>query len=125
MSDQNQPPKDFIASISLADKPNNKLPKIIILKNFFILSLYYSFQIIFTLLKSTYLVKIRKDCFEKIQRLKASFFSTINIGDVISRINVDIDKFLDFIHFNLFFSILVFLLFSSLEVIRDGFWVSF
>ena len=56
-------------------------------------------------LKSTYLVKIRKDCFEKIQRLKASFFSTINIGDVISRINVDIDKFLDFIHFNLFFSI--------------------
>lgn len=56
-------------------------------------------------LKSTYLVNIKKNCFEKIQRLKASFFSAINTGDVINRINVDIDKFLDFIHFNLFFSI--------------------
>ena len=56
-------------------------------------------------LKSTYLVNIKKSCFEKIQRLKASFFSTINTGDIISRINDDVDKFLDFIHFDFFFSI--------------------
>lgn len=56
-------------------------------------------------LKSTYLVNIRKVCFEKIQSLKAPFFSLMNTGDLISRINVDIDKFLDFIHFNVFFSI--------------------
>lgn len=56
-------------------------------------------------LKSTYLVNIKKNCFKKVQRLKASFFSAINTGDVINRINVDVDKFLDFIHFNLFFSV--------------------
>lgn len=56
-------------------------------------------------LKATYLVNIRKKCFARIQQVKAQFFITMNTGDIIKRIHSDVDKFLDFIHFNLFFSV--------------------
>lgn len=56
-------------------------------------------------LKSIYLVNIRKKCFEKIQQVQANFFPSMKTGDIIKRINSDVDKFLDFIHFNIFFSI--------------------
>lgn len=56
-------------------------------------------------LKAGYLMSIRKAVCLKMQQVQAKFFFSFHTGDVIQRVNADVDKFLDFIHSNLFFSV--------------------
>lgn len=59
----------------------------------------------FAILKSSYLIHIRKMCFSHLTKIKPKILVYANSGDIIKRLDTDVDKFLDFIHFNLFFSL--------------------
>lgn len=54
-------------------------------------------------LKNTYVVNIRKACFEHLMKLKASVWTRINSGDVLKRILDDTECYLEFIHRSVFY----------------------
>lgn len=54
-------------------------------------------------LKASYVVDIRKRCFEHLLRLKAAVWTSIRSGDVMKRIMDDTECFLEFIHRSLFY----------------------
>lgn len=60
-------------------------------------------------LKVTYVVDIRKQCFQHLMRLKASIWTNIKSGDVMKRISDDTESFLEFIHRSLFYVLANFL----------------
>lgn len=60
-------------------------------------------------LKASYVVDIRKQCFEHLMRLKAAVWTGIRSGDVMRRIMDDTECFLEFIHRSLFYVLANFL----------------
>lgn len=60
-------------------------------------------------LEASYVVDIRKRCFEHLLRLKAAVWTNIKSGDVMKRIMDDTECFLEFIHRSLFYVLANFL----------------
>lgn len=56
-------------------------------------------------LMTRFLFVIRKDLFNKTLSLTPKFLSNIHTGDVIKRINKDVEEFMNFIHWNIFYTI--------------------
>jgi ABC-type multidrug transport system fused ATPase/permease subunit len=56
-------------------------------------------------LMTRFLFVIRKDLFNKTLSLTPKFLSDIHTGDVVKRINNDVEEFMNFIHWNVFYTI--------------------
>ncbi len=60
-------------------------------------------------LEASYIVEIRKQCFQHLLRMKAAVWTNIKSGDVMKRIMDDTECFLEFIHRSLFYVLANFL----------------
>jgi len=56
-------------------------------------------------LMTKFLFSIRKHIFEKVLSYKGIKLSNLKTGDIISRMNSDVEQFMNFIHWNIFYSI--------------------
>jgi len=56
-------------------------------------------------LMTRFLFAIRRDLFNKTLSLTPQFLSNIHTGDVVKRINKDVEEFMNFIHWNIFYTI--------------------
>lgn len=67
--------------------------------------LHLLLNIIWAQLMTQFLFLFRRDVFNKVFSLSAEFFLNIHSGDVVKRINNDTEEFMNFIHWNIFYTI--------------------
>lgn len=60
---------------------------------------------IFTKLKTTFLLNIRLRCFKKIFSYPAADLDNIQSGDIVNRLDKNVNQILDYIYFNVFYTI--------------------
>ena len=59
----------------------------------------------YAVLKSSYLMQIRRICYSHLINLKSRVLIYLNSGDIVKRMDSDVDAFLDVINFDIFYSI--------------------
>ena len=67
--------------------------------------LHFVLNIVWAQLMTRFLFVIRRDLFKKTLSLTPQFLSNIHTGDVLKRINNDAEEFMNFIHWNIFYTI--------------------
>lgn len=67
--------------------------------------LHLALNVTWAQLMTRFLFVIRRDLFNKTLSLTPQFLSNIHTGDVVKRINKDVEEFMNFIHWNIFYTI--------------------
>lgn len=72
---------------------------------FFNQVMHFVLNITFSKLRTSFLYDIQTALFRKILSCKSKHLTTLYSGDLVSRMRVDVEQFLDFIHWNVFYTI--------------------